>query len=66
MVLVQANTWYELPKKGASADYDYIQPEVEDLVRISKKAHSVGRWGAGVDVLAAGRRRDQTGARQQH
>ena len=43
MVLVQANTWYELPKKGASADYDYIQPEVEDLVRISKKAHSVGR-----------------------
>ena len=43
LVMAEAGTWYELPTKAGAADYDNIAPEVKDLVRMSKKAHIVGR-----------------------
>jgi hypothetical protein len=41
--LAKAGTWHELPMKGSATDFDNISPEVKDLVRMSKKAHMVGR-----------------------
>ena len=41
--MAEAGTWYELPTKASAADYDNLAPEVKDLVRMSKKAHMVGR-----------------------